>query len=286
LAKKITIIGAGGKMGQWFAKFFSESGFEVTGYDSEVKISSKSIIKSESLVGSILNTDYVILCTPTRRTPEIIRLIAKEMKRGTYLIEISSQKSKTITSLSKMPAKINPICIHPMFGPGAKKIKGQHIISIPIKDAKKELSVARSLFPGANFVTIDVTEHDKKIAVILGLTHLMNIVFANILSKDDKVSLTEKMSGTTFKAQKILTESIMTESPELIDTIISNPEIRRVAEEFWRDIGRLLTSVQEGKSEEVIEYIKSGQERLAKNSDLEKSHKKLTIMVNSIEKSV
>ncbi len=138
MGKKITIIGAGGKMGQWFAKFFSESGFEVTGYDSEVNISSKSIIKSESLVGSILNTDYVILCTPTRRTPEIIRLIAKEMKRGTYLIEISSQKSKTITSLSKMPSKINPICIHPMFGPGTKKIKGKNIISIPVKDAKND----------------------------------------------------------------------------------------------------------------------------------------------------
>ena len=284
MAKKITIIGAGGKMGQWFAKFFSESGFEVTGYDSEVKISSKSIIKSESLVGSILNTDYVILCTPTRRTPEIIRLIAKEMKRGTYLIEISSQKSKTITSLSKMPAKINPICIHPMFGPGTKKIKGKNIISIPVKDAKNELSVARSLFPGANFVTIDAAEHDKKIAVILGLTHLVNLVFANILSKDEKTTLTEKMSGTTFKVQKILAESIMTESPELIETIIANPEIRRFAEEFWKDIGRLLTDVQEGKTEDVVNYIKSAQERLAENSSLELSYKKLTTMVNAIEK--
>ena len=284
MAKKITIIGAGGKMGQWFAKFFSESGFEVTGYDSEVKISSKSIIKSDSLVGSILNTDYVILCTPTRRTPEIIRLIAKEMKRGTYLIEISSQKSKTITSLSKMPAKINPICIHPMFGPGTKKIKGKNIISIPVKDAKNELSVARSLFPGANFVTIDAAEHDKKIAVILGLTHLVNLVFANILSKDEKISLTEKMSGATFKVQKILAESIMTESPELIETIIANPEIRRFAEEFWKDIGRLLTDVQENKTEDVVNYVKSCQERLAENRSLESSYKKLTTMVNAIEK--
>ncbi len=119
--KKITIIGAGGKMGQWFAKYFIGKGFEVTGFDSEKKIPGKSIVIANSLVGGILNADYVMLCTPTRRTPEIIRLIAKEMKRGTYLIEISSQKSKTLPSLSKMPSKINPICIHPMFGPGAKK---------------------------------------------------------------------------------------------------------------------------------------------------------------------
>lgn len=284
MKKTIAIIGVGGKMGRWFANYFQENGYEVSGYDSENQINIKNIIPANSLVSAVLNADYVLLCTPTRRTPEIVRLIAKEMKRGSYLIEISSQKSKTAAALAKMPSKVYPICIHPMFGPGAKNVKGQHIISIPIKDAKKELSVTKALFPGANFVTIDAIEHDKKIAVILGLTHLINVVFANILAKDDKISLTEKMSGTTFKAQKILTESIMTESPELIETIISNPEIRRFAEEFWKDIGRLLTSVQEGKSEEILTYIKSSQERLGKNSDLEGAYKKLTTMVNSIEK--
>ena len=282
--KKVTVIGAGGQMGQWFTKFFASKDFEVTGYDSENKIQGKNITVSDSLVGSILKADYVVLCTPTRRTPEIIRLIAKEMKRDTYLIEISSEKSKVVSSLSKMPAKINPICIHPMFGPGVKTIKGQNIISVPIKDAKKELTVAKSLFEGANFVTIDAAEHDKKIAVILGLTHLMNLVFANIVSKDEKMLLTEKMSGTTFRVQKTLAESIMTESPELIETIIANPEIRRVAEELWKDIGRLLTAVQESKTEEVVNYIKECQERLEKHTDINESYKKLTKMVKAVEK--
>jgi len=282
--KKITVIGAGGQMGQWFTSYFAEKDFEVTGHDSENKVTGKGIIVSDSLVGAILKADYVVLCTPTRRTPEIIRLIAKEMKRGTYLIEISSQKSKVVSSLMKMPDKINPICIHPMFGPGIKNIKGKNIISIPIKDAKKELTVVKSLFEGANFVTIDAIEHDKKIAVILGLTHMMNLVFANIISKDEKTGLTEKMSGSTFKIQKILAESIMTESPELIETIISNPEIRRYAEELWKDIGRLLTAVQESKTEEVIDYIKQCQERLAKHSDIDESYKKLAKMVKVIEK--
>ena len=74
----------------------------------------------------------------------------------------------------------------------SKQSKGQNIISVPIKDAKKELTVAKSLFEGANFVTIDAVEHDKKIAVILGLTHLMNLVFANIVSKDEKMFINRK----------------------------------------------------------------------------------------------
>ncbi len=282
--KKISIIGVNGRMGKWFANYFNKMGFEVTGFDTNDDIKEKFIIKANSLIGAILKTDYVLLCTPTKNTPEIIRLISKEMKHGSYLIEISSQKSKTAQTLMKTPSKVNPICIHPMFGPGTKKIDGKNMIIIPIKDVKKELDAAKLLFPKADFVTIDASEHDKKIAVILGLTHLINIAFANILAKDEKISLTEKMSGSTFKIQKIVTESILTESPELIETIVSNPEMRKYGEEFWKDIGKLLTDSQEGKSEEIIDYIKSSQKRISKNIDLDKSYKKLSAMIKTIEK--
>jgi len=282
--KEIAIVGVNGKMGKWFANYFHKMGFKVKGFDTNNEIKEKFIEKANSLVSCILQIDYVLLCTPTKNTPEIIRLISKEMKRGSYLIEISSHKAKTAQTLLKTPSKINPFSVHPMFGPGTKNIAGKNVIIVPIKDAQKELTATKLLFPGANFVTIDAIEHDKKIAVILGLTHLINIAFANILAKDEKISLTEKMSGTTFKAQKIITESILTESPELIETIISNPEVRRFAEEFWKDVGNLLTDSQEGKSEQIIDYIKSSQERISKNVDLEKSYKKLSTMIKTIEK--
>ncbi len=259
--KKISIIGVNGRMGKWFANYFYKMGFEVVGFDTNDDTKEKFIIKANSLIGAILKTDYVLLCTPTK-----------------------SQKSKTAQTLMKTPTKVNPICIHPMFGPGTKKIDGKNMIIIPIKDVKKELDAAKLLFPKANFVTIDASEHDKKIAVILGLTHLINIAFANILAKDEKISLTEKMSGSTFKIQKIVTESILTESPELIETIVSNPEMRKYGEEFWKDIGKLLTDSQEGKSEEIIDYIKSSQKRISKNIDLDKSYKKLSAMIKTIEK--
>ena len=282
--KKIAIIGVNGKMGQWFANYFHKIGFEVIGFDTKNEGTEKFVTKGNSLVGAILKTDYVLLCTPTKNTPEIIRLIAKEMQRGSYLIEISSQKYKTAQTLLKTPSRVNPICIHPMFGPGTVKIKNNNIILVPIKDVKKELAVTKSLFQDANFITIDAAEHDKKIAIILGLTHLMNIVFAKILGRDETVSLTDKMAGTTFKAQKIIAESILSESPELIETIISNPEVRRFGEELWKDVGRILTDAQDGKNEEIIKYIKTAQENISKHTDLKKSYKKLSSVISKIEK--
>jgi len=282
--KEIAIVGVNGKMGKWFANYFHKMGFRVKGFDTNNEIKEKFIEKANSLVSCILQIDYVLLCTPTKNTPEIIRLISKEMKRDSYLIEISSHKYKTAQTLLKTPSKINPICIHPMFGPGIKNIAGRNVIIVPIKDAQKELTATKLLFPGANFVTIDAVEHDKKIGVILGLTHLINIAFANILAKDEKISLTEKMAGTTFKAQRIIAESILTESAELIETIVSNIEVRKFGEEFQKDVSRLLTYSQEGKSEEIIDYIKSSQEKISKNVDLEKSNKKLSAMIKTVEK--
>ena len=92
------------------------------------------------------------------------------------------------------------------------------------------------------------------------------------------------MSGATFKAQKIISESILTESAELIETIISNPEVRRFGEEFWKIIGKLLTDSQEGKSQEIVDYIKSSQDKMSENVDLNKSYKKLSAMIKIIEK--
>ena len=135
--KEIAIIGINGKMGKWFAEYFHKMGFKVKGFDTDNEIKEKFIIKANSLVGAILQTDYVLLCTPTKNTPEIIRLIAKEMKRGSYLIEISSQKSKTALTLLKTPSKVNPICIHPMFGPGTKKIDSKNIIKYQLRTHKK-----------------------------------------------------------------------------------------------------------------------------------------------------
>ena len=77
-AKRISVIGAGGRMGRWFANYFHQIGFEIKGYDMENELKEKFIEKGSSLVGAILNIDYVILCTPTKKTPEIIRLFLKK----------------------------------------------------------------------------------------------------------------------------------------------------------------------------------------------------------------
>jgi len=106
--KKIGIIGAGGKMGNWFANYFIKMGFEVIGYDEENEIKGKSITKANSLIGAVLQNDYVFLCIPTKKTPEIVRLVSKEMKRDSFLVDISSTKIKNCYFTFKNAQKNQP----------------------------------------------------------------------------------------------------------------------------------------------------------------------------------
>ena len=46
----------------------------------------------------------------------------------------------------------------------------------------------------------------------------------------------------------------------------------------------MLKSLQESKTEEVVNYIKECQERLSKHTDINESYKKLTKMVKAVEK--
>ena len=67
MTKNIAIIGAGGQMGKWLAGYFVKKGFVVTGFDTENTIP-PNIKKAGSLISAILNTEYVLLSTPTKKT--------------------------------------------------------------------------------------------------------------------------------------------------------------------------------------------------------------------------
>jgi prephenate dehydrogenase len=67
----------------------------------------------------------------------------------------------------------------------------------------------------------------------------------------------------------------------LIESIISNPEVRKYNEEFWKDLNMLSALAQDKKTDEIQNYIRASQEKISKNVDLDKSYRKLSAMFNS-----
>ncbi|HJY10145.1 MAG TPA: prephenate dehydrogenase/arogenate dehydrogenase family protein, partial [Nitrososphaeraceae archaeon] len=217
----ISIIGAGGKMGSWFMKYFSrKSDTKVFAYDKNILWKPpENVTLGESAESCAREADLVIVCVPITVAPKVIKRCALSMKSGATLAEISSIKSKTFFTLKKYSKRLVPLCIHPMFGPGASNIRDEKILLIPVQNKKIESETLSSLIRGSEIVVLPSAHvHDKYMAIILGVTYFANLIFANLLSKKDILYL-DKISGTFFRVQLLLILGILSDDPDLVVSI-------------------------------------------------------------------
>jgi chorismate mutase/prephenate dehydrogenase len=113
-----------------------------------------------------------------------------------------------------------------MFGPDTELLSGRHVIFIDLGDAQA-LTEAQELFAPtmAERVVMDLDEHDRLIAYVLGLSHALNIAFFTALADSGEAALRlAKLSSTTFDSQMEVASRVAAESPELYYEIQSANE--------------------------------------------------------------
>jgi prephenate dehydrogenase len=284
MIEEVAIIGAGGKMGYWFSKYFNKKGVRVSAYDIDLTSlkPSNNMIICENFSECVETADLVLVCVPVKNTPSSTKKCASKMKSGAILAEISSLKHQSFKTLEKISTDIKPLCIHPMFGPGTIDIKQMKILLVPVKNEENELKILNDIFEGAIITVIpDANIHDELIAIVLGLTHYVNIIFASFLSQENHSYLKE-VSGTTFGVQSLLSESILTEEPNLIiDLLMNNPTVRKHIQKYLREankVARLIFDEDDVKLKAKFVKIRS---LLQERQNLEVSYKR---KYNIIEK--
>jgi len=209
-----------------FTLFFRDKGHSLRIYDvdcskSEVASKKYGVQWFDSTPCAVSNADLVILCTPIRETPKVIQEVIPHMKKGSTLCEIASLKTRTAAALSSTEDRcIQPLSIHPMFGPDIGKMEGQTIVVVPIRDREKETSLTRELFPQNEVVVIDAETHDSCMATVLALPYFVNLVFAKTIPIGN-MALLRRLAGTTFTVQLAVAQSVVGESPELIESLIN-----------------------------------------------------------------
>lgn len=248
---KVTVIGAAGRMGLWFTKYFMSKGFQTTVSDIETEEVKKTAKKTGALFASdnktaVYDSDYVFLCTPIRNTSSLITELLPHMKKGSVLAEITSIKSRTVGALKNTSEYgIKPLSIHPMFGPSTDSIEGVTIVVVPVKNQSSEELMAKSLFPGANIQIADLHEHDKIMSINLSLTYFINLAFGNTLSSED-INKLKSLAGTSFTLQLALLESIVNEDPKLVEVLLFENRLHlEYIEKFIKEINQLRDLVVE-----------------------------------------
>jgi len=284
--RDVAIVGAAGSMGLWFTNYFARRGLRVSAYDvNRITLSDFGSVKiAGGIDDCVKNADLVVICVPVQITPKIIKECSKSMKDGTIISEISSVKHRTFPALKKVPANFTPLCIHPMFGPGASDKMPQRMLLVPVRNEEAELKVVHEVFENASVKVLpDAKTHDRSIAVVLGLTYFANIVFAKVVSAGN-VPMYKQVSGTTFGLQSLLAESILTNDPDLIAAIMhENPYAKKYIKQYLNEASALakMTSAKDSKKLKVdLQKVRS---KLQKSQDLQLSYKRMYDIIESLK---
>jgi len=283
---KIAIIGAGGKMGSLFTKQLKDE-HELYIYDKNKESISQLLNYAKSIDTDKLNlVDLVIITVPLKDTSKVINRVARYMRKSSTLLEISSIKYQVYQTLKRVASRydLNVISLHPLFGPGIQSFNNANILFIPVINEEYEYNLAKSIFQNANMIKINYKDHDRYMAIILGLTHLTNLVMANILIKEDYSSLKE-LSSTTFKLQTILIESIMNDSPSLsIQLIMLNPYMRKYISLYKKVTEKVYEDIINNNDKHLVKIYKDTKDRLAISADLEQSYRLMYSILREVNK--
>lgn len=214
------VIGGAGRLGRWLVNFLDAQGYAVTIADPELGSGADTHISGPHVTewqAAGLDFDVVVLATPPGITASLLQDIATANPTG-LIFDVGSIKSPLIDALAEVTAQGLKVCsVHPMFGPSTALLSGRHVLLMNTGN-DQALVEARALFSDtmAETVVIPIEAHDRMMALVLGLSHAINIAFlAALVEAGVPASELAKLSSTTFERQMAIARDVIDESPLL-----------------------------------------------------------------------
>jgi len=258
------LIGGAGKMGRWFATFLTSQGYRVVIADPAGAVAGYE--HSAAWEQTPLDQDLIVVAAPIKISNGILTALAQRKPRG-IIFDIGSLKTPLRQGLQALQAAgCKVTSVHPMFGPDTELLSGRHVLFIDM-GSSEALREAQGIFAStmAQQVVMNLDEHDRLIAYVLGLSHALNIAFFTALAGSGEAApRLAAMSSTTYDAQADIAEKVSRESPELYFEIQSLNEYGRESLEALRAaVERIWQAVTQNDPQQFAAMMVQGREYLA-----------------------
>lgn len=212
--RRVLVIGGAGKMGGWFVDFFTSQGFATTIADTSLEDAPNRFSDWRE---AGVDYDVIVVATPLAVSGKILNELAERKPSG-LVFDIGSLKTPLRAGLEKLrEAGCRVASLHPMFGPETELLSGRHIIFVDA-GSTKATAAAKELFSATmvDELDMDLDDHDRLIAYVLGLSHALNIAFFTALAESGEAApRLAKLSSTTFDAQLLVSELVAQDNPYL-----------------------------------------------------------------------
>ena len=210
--RKIFIIGGNGNMGRWLSLFFTERGHTVLIDDHNPNGAEYPVT---DIPTGCRDADVIVVSTPITVAEKILEEVFAQ-KTHALIFDILSVKTPVIPLLRRAAEAGVRVCsVHPMFGPGASSVAGRNIVVCDCGNLNAVKETAQ-LFSGGTILRMDVEEHDRIAACVLGLSHAVNLAFSGALARSG-FSYEELCSAasTTFRKQIAVSREVSEENAAL-----------------------------------------------------------------------
>ncbi|MEN0042526.1 MAG: prephenate dehydrogenase/arogenate dehydrogenase family protein [Pseudomonadota bacterium] len=257
--QSVLIVGGAGRMGRWFREFFHSQGFQTAVADPAADPEAPG--NYADLASAGVDYDIIVVATTLARSADVLDALVELAPRG-LIFDVGSLKSPLRKPLERLAeAGLRVTSVHPMFGPDTQLLAGKHVIFVDVGHAEAT-ATARDLFAStmASCVDMDLDQHDRVIADVLGLSHATGIAFADALASSASVPHgVTQMTSPTFDAQLETASKVLHESPELYYEIQKlNDYGLDALERLATSVNRLRDAVRDGKHDTFIDIMRDG----------------------------
>jgi chorismate mutase/prephenate dehydrogenase len=258
--RQALVIGGAAFLGAWLVGFLDSQGFAVSVADPQAD--SESPGSFTDWRSAPLDAELIVVSTPPRVSADIIEGLAERNVSG-LVFDVGSIKSPLIPALRKAAqAGLNVCSIHPMFGPDTQLLSGRHVLVMDV-GCRGAVDQAAALFVDtmAEVVEVALEQHDRLMALVLGLSHALNVAFFTALVRSGiEADQLAGISSTTFKRQLDIARDVAAENPELYHEIQRLNEHGGLARRALTEAVSLLSEASEDDSAEgFAKLMRQGQ---------------------------
>jgi prephenate dehydrogenase len=185
--------------------------------------------------------DVVVVAVPVRAMRETFAAIAPHIKPGALVADVGSVKMLPAQWMAELlPPHADIVATHPLFGPQSAKdgLAGQRLVICPVRGERHHAIVrlAEELGLVPNVTTPE--EHDREMAYVQALTHLIGRSLVNLDIPD------EQLKTASYQHLLDLCGLIRDDTFELFTAIQTlNPFAAEIARRFVGEAQGLLDRV-------------------------------------------
>lgn len=229
---KIGIIGGTRGLGKTLASLLKREGYDIT-ITGRDKATGENVSRELEVNYSNDNkktanfSDIVIIAVPIASTSNVIREIAKYMKSGSLLLDVTSVKIEPTKVMNELlDEDVEFIPTHPVFGPRTTNLNGQVVVLTPVRENQKTEGewypkVVKFLKKHkVRVIESTPEEHDNMMAVVQVLTHFSYISTASAIKKlGIDIKDTRKFASPIYNLMVDMISRIVSQNPFLTYSI-------------------------------------------------------------------